>query len=328
MRASLLTLFLAGCASQELSALEAEQDQLRQEYDDLEANVSALRNQMIEAGLVTKQQAVAKAPVPNKGGKASKGAKPAATKGMEGNALPKHLLNDDITVEVTRAGEPPTLPALIDMERTESECGFKYTLQDLQPISDFPLNKQGYGKSSPVMLLQDGTPMKGHAMPSEFSDACTGSYRHAGYVFLFSPEDRPENAEKHTYTVQLDPQVPMERGEDKRPMYWVYPGTTLTFSLGSGWDPTWGEATLDLAAKVAGEHLSPAVVSYGETEIKSDETGLLEISKSADLPNTPFTIDISSPEDGPYLLLNTLTLGNAANALVLTSEVAFVRGNP
>ena len=175
-------------------------------------------------------------------------------------------------------------------------------------------------------MLQDGEPMKAHATPAEFNDACSRSYRHAGYVFLFSPDERPENAEKRKYAIQLDPSVPMERGEDKRPMYWIYPGTTLEFAFERGWDPSWGDVTVDLAAKIAGEHLSPAVVSWGETTVSTDETGVLQISQETTLPEEPFSLSIASPEDGPYVLLNTLTLGNAANAVVVTSEVAFVRG--
>jgi len=326
VRIVFLSLALAGCASQELRALEDEQDALREEYDDLEGNVAALRNAMIESGLVTEQQAMAQAPVPGKVGK-GKGGKGGKGKGKEGNALPKNALDDEMAFKVSRTGDIPVLPGLVEMERTQTECGFKFTLQELQPISDFPLNKQGYGKSSPVLLLQDGVAMTPHAMPTEFGGACTGSYRHAGYVFLFSPEGRPENAEKHKYTIALDPSLPLERGEDKRPMYWVYPGTTLTFEFGRGWDPSWGAARLDLSARVAGEHISSAVVTWGENTVETDETGTLTIGQDTELPGEPFSLTIASPEDGPYVLLNTLTMGNGANALVVTSEVAFVRGS-
>ncbi len=326
MRIVILSLLLAGCASQELRALEDEQDQLRQEYNDLEGNVATLRNALVDAGLITKQQALLKSPVPSKNGKAGKAGKSGKSKGKEGNSLPRKLLNDEVAFKVTRSGAHPTLPALGNMERTKSECGFKFTIQELQPISDFPLNKQGFGKSSPVLLLQDGEPMTAHAMPTEFSGACTQSYRHAGHVFLFSPDERPENAEKHKYSIELDPEVPMLRGEDKRPMYWVYPGTTLSFEFARGWDPAWGMAKLDLSAKIAGEHLTPAVVSWGENTLNTDETGMLGVSQETTLPGEAFTFSIASPEDGPYVLLNTMTLGNAANALVIASEVAFVRG--
>jgi hypothetical protein len=281
---------------------------------------------MVDAGLMTTQQSMVKAPTAGKGGKTGK-ANLGRGKGKEGNALPRNRLNDEVAFNVTRTGEIPTLPELVALERTSSECGYKFTLQELQPISDFPLNKQGYGKSSPVLLLQNGQAMTPHAMPPEFGGACTSSYRHAGYAFLFSPNDRPENGEKNKYSIALDPEVPMLRGEDKRPMYWVYPGTTLTFAFAHGWDPSWGLVKVDMSAKIAGEHMNPAVISWDETTIETDQTGTLELSQETTLPEEPFTLSIASPTDGPYVLLNTLTLGNAGNALVLTSEVAFVRGN-
>ena len=324
MRFVILSLLLAGCASQELRVLEDEQDQLRQEYDTLESNVAALRNAMVESGLVTEQQAMAKAAMPQKGGKAARAK--GKGKGKEGNALPKNRLNDQLAFTVARSGDIPQLPTLPPHERTDTECGFKFTVEEFQPISDFPLNKQGFGKSSPVMLLADGVPLTPHAMPTEFGGACVNAYRHAGHVFLFSPDKRPENAEKTQYTIQLDPALPLERGEDRRPMYWIYPGTTLTVEFARGWDSSWGASQFDLSAKILGEHISPAVVTWADFSAESDQSGMMTITKEAELPSEPFSIVITSPEDGPYVLLNTLIIGNNVNALIVTSEAAFVHG--
>ena len=44
---------LTACAGQQISELEEEHNELRQEYDALEENVVALRTQMMDLGLVT-----------------------------------------------------------------------------------------------------------------------------------------------------------------------------------------------------------------------------------------------------------------------------------
>ena len=80
------------------------------------------------------------------------------------------------------------------------------------------------------------------------------------------------------------------------------------------------------AAKIWTDREHNPVIGYPGAEVQTEGTGMLEISEELELSAEPFSITLASPEDGPYLLVNTLTLGNPENSLVITSEVAFVRG--
>ena len=227
---------LSGCAGGQLAELELEQQQLRAEYEDVAANVAALRDEMGELGLITRAQANAKAPSQGRSGKKIK---------PRGNPSPANDLSEGMPWTATRTGDKPTLPALADLERSSGDCGWRFHVRELQPISDFPLNRDGFGKASPVVMYAGDQPMSPHANPEDFEKACTGSYRHAGYLFLFSPTGNVDAASERSYRIELADEVPLPR-DDGRPMYWVYPGTTLTFSVPGAWDPAWGEVRLDL----------------------------------------------------------------------------------
>ncbi len=319
----LILALATGCGSEQLNALETEQKQLRKEYDDLEGNVIALRNEMVGLGLMTEAQANAKAEKPIKGKGKGKGKAKGKGKGKLGNSNPEHNLSDVLAFTAERTGTAPVLPPLMDFVRSETSCGYTVKVEELQPISDFPLNRDGMGKSSPVIMFEDGVAMPAHAGPEAFEQACAGAYRHAGFLLLFSPSETEELGERK-YSIALSEDVPLPRGDDERPMYWVYPGTTLTITLDKPWDDAWGNLHLDLAGRILDQVNTHATVKAGEFT-KDLDGGAFKISEDVSAEG-PLTIEITSPEDGPYVVLSLLTLGNPDNALVVTSQANFAKG--
>lgn len=324
-----LVLVLAGCGNAELDTLEKEQAELRTKVDELKTNVGVLRTGMVEAGLISAKQAKLRSGVeeaPAEEGKAGKARRKPEGRTF-GHPLPENELGEALPVTATRTGTPPELPALTDLERNESACGHKFVMRDLQPLSDYPLNSAGLGKSGPIVMLENGEPMAAHAAPEAFDETCSGAFRHAGYAFLFSPSGEVEAAAKNTYTLAHSDDVPMPRGDDGRPMYWVYPGTTLELAIDGGWDESWGDMILSIGGRVVvPSELAPQVrVAGQEMEIPpgTRPNGFAIEETLAAPPSGPWRIEIESPEGGPYLVLGTITVGNADNALVITSEEAF-----
>jgi hypothetical protein len=210
------------------------------------------------------------------------------------------------------------------MERTETNCGWKYKLESLKPISDFVLNKADLGKSSPLLLLEDGTPLKGHAAPGDFEKNCRGGYRHAGFVVLFSPTgNSPDAVADHDYTIALSHDVPLPRGDDGRPMYWVYPGTTLKFEFDKPWNSDWGDLAVNLGGRTSGAAAAPLTLTIASEAPVTFEGEAVLHKVEPDFPEGPWSITLSSPADGPFVLLNRLTVGNETAALVVTSERAW-----
>jgi hypothetical protein len=298
---------LCGCGSSELSSLVAKQQESEARQVELQATMSDLKKQMQEVGLVAR-------PARGKGQKRGRGR-------LNNHLQPKQGLDNELSFQATRTGTADDLPELPKVTRVpNTACGFKYKIEALKPISDFVLSRADLGKSSPVVLYEDNKPLPGHAYPKAFEAACEGAFRHAGFVILFSPNGTgPEARKKHNYRIGLADELPLLRGDDARPMYWIYPGTSVTISFETGWDLEWGPMWVDLDAHRAGG-LEGAVSVTIQGEEETYESGDVLISTEPDIPDGPWSITISSPSGGPYVLLNRLTIGNPNHALVVTGD--------
>ena len=306
----LLLTALVACQNVELAQLETRQEDMADAHRALDGRVDELREGMIELGMVAR-------PRP---GEPAKG--PRAE--LNDHQRPTTPLLGEYLFSANRTGEPTPLPALPEPERTDSPCGWKYKIEELKPISDFVLNKLDLGKASPLVLFEDDAPLRSHAFPKQFEQNCAGGFRHAGFVVLFSPTgDAPEAVSDHTYRLALSDEVPMPRGDDGRPMYWVYPGTTLTLTFDRGWDESWGDMLVDIAGRTtASEAASPLTVTVADEVFEVDGDDLV-VSTEPDVQADAWSIRIESPADGPYAVLNLLTVGNPEHALVVTGPVAF-----
>jgi hypothetical protein len=239
----------------------------------------------------------------------------------------EHDLAGKIPVKVSRAGDPPTFPPMPAPERRDStDCGWRLGVPWLEPLSDTVLEQSGGGRASPLLVFQDGRPLAPHALPAAFEKACRFSFRH-GPKYVFLSPDGAVDAIGGTWSLGLDDAVPLPRGGDGRPMYWVYPGTTLTFELGAGWDEDrWGPLAVTVDARVvyvgtpeepSPKPGAPVTVTFLGFE-QSGRDKVFGLKHEPDPPDGPWTIEVVSPPGGPYVLLDTLRVGNDEHALALT----------
>ncbi len=212
-RSAVFLLATVACTNDEkLAELEARQTEVRSSYDETARQIHDMRGQLISMGVLAEGE------VPVKGKNIKAGGAGSKARSKAGNPVPTRLVTADLGVTAARTGEIPTLSELSAPERSESPCGWKFVVKELTDISDYNLNSLGLGRSGPVQLLADGQPLEPHGTPAEYDETCSNAFRHAGWAFLFSPEDSPENAEKHKYSIALDTAVPLPRGEDGRPL--------------------------------------------------------------------------------------------------------------
>jgi hypothetical protein len=304
VRRSILVLALgAGCGS-DLAKLETEQQALEEEVVVLRRTIDEMRSQMQVMGLMPSGPAAAPTEV---GG------------GQD--------LATTIPVTAKRTGKVPTFPPLEPPERRDTtECGYRFFVPWLEPISDQLLEQSGSGRASPLLLLHDGKTLAPHAAPLAYEKACKFSFRHQPRYLFFSPASSVDNIAGE-WTLRLAADVPLARGDD-REMYWVYPGTRLDFEFGSGWDTeTLGEmkVTLDARLLYVGTHESPtprpgapATASFLGIESSSNDPKL-GFEQVPPPPDAPWTLSLVSPADGPYILVETLVVGNDQNSLVVTA---------
>ncbi len=302
----LLALAMSACGSSELTRLETEQRALELEVSTLRQTIDDLRGEMQRKGVI-------------KGGPG--GPRPKAA----GAVSPDNDLAEDFPLDVTRSEATLAVAFVSDPEpRDDTACGWRVGLHHLESIADFPLAADGVGRASPVIASIGGKPLAAHATPADYADACSGAFRHQSKYLFYSP---PEGVDGGGIEVRLADEMPFP-DEDGRPRYWIYPGTTLTIQSPEGWNEAeWGPPhfVYDLALRDVGLPSKPNARSAGAVTITLPDAELSgrDASWRDSSPLTgegPWSITISSPADGPFVLIDALAIGNQGHAAVLSSK--------
>lgn len=302
-----MLLALTGCGASELTRLETEQRALETEVATLRQTVEDLRGEMQRKGVIRA----------GPGGPRPKAA---------GALAPENDLSLDFTLEVTRSETDRMVRFVSQPEvRSDTACGWRVGLQHLESIADFTLAGDSLGRSSPLVASIDDVPLVPHSAPSRYADACDGAFRHQSKYLFYSP---PKLADGAALQVVLSEELPIP-DEEGRPRYWVYPGTTLTITASGSWDAeAWGAAHLvyDLRLRNVGLPNKPNATSSGAVTLAlpdAELTGGTQPIWRGSEPLTgsgPWTITISSPSDGPFVLVDGLAIGNGSWASVVTSK--------
>jgi hypothetical protein len=215
---------------------------------------------------------------------------------------------------VHRTGTSPALPAVVPT-RGPGPCGWLAPLDGLAGISDTALSTAGFGPFSPVRLLEGGAALDPHATRERFDTSCGGAYSHQQGSIKFSPTgDDPEAVATRTYTYDLDPAVPQLVGKGQE-VWWVYPGTALEFAFPEGVAPGPFAVAVAATPAIAGADGAGATVSVDTlppTPLTSNGVALrAELAPPA--PTGPWTLRVSSPTDGPWLLLRDVRVGDPSD---------------
>ncbi len=218
-----------------------------------------------------------------------------------------------VPAEVRRDGTPPALPTPGEPKRGPWTCGWQIGLPGLAGISDSVLARLGVGQVSPLRLLEDGAPLAPHGTRDEFDLACAGAFNHQNGAIKFSPRGGPADVvPSRTYTVGLSDELPL-RDPFGREAWWVYPGTTLRADAAEGWaDPVDGFA-VRVEAVVAIPGASPATLSWEGGSAPVVAEGIDgEATVAGPAPEGPWSVEVRSPPDGPWLLVRRVVAGTSA----------------
>jgi hypothetical protein len=313
LHAALAGLLASGCGSLELEAQRNQQAELMASIESLRSDFHSMKadyDSIAMAAPSRKADPAAEVPRTNRAG------------GWIGNQTPGQELSSTLDWRVDITGSPVALPKLEAPTRTETTCGWVFEAPGLKPLSDLVLRRSGMGRASPILLLEDHNALASHA-DDQHETYCAGAFRHAGTQFQFSPRGVVDAVPKRTYALAHAEQ-PVERA-DGRPLYWVVPGTQFALTMSEPWQPAWGKPTLDLVIKAIGPHEGRLMVRVGRRVGLEDKA---IVQKHIDLTaaelDGSWRLLVSSPVDGPYVVIDTLTLGNPRKALVVTGEGAYL----
>ena len=278
-----LGLALGGCTP-DLAEVETRQQALRREVDVLAEDIARMRSKMQEMGLMPS------GPLPPDSGGPSRLA--------------------DLGLTIRQEGSPPELPGLGPLERREgTPCGYRMRSAVLAELSDKHLVDTGSGIASPVVLAYEGRRLDAHAGPARFENGCSGAFRLQPRFLFLSPF--AEGDVQGRWSVGLAPQQPVRRGDDGLGVFWVYPGTSLTFAFAEGWDASYGDFAVHLDGRVLRVGRAPKssarVEVLGQTaRVTGDRIAAPDVRP----PDGPWSLVVVSPSDGPYVLVESLWVGN------------------
>lgn len=290
-----MSLVLTACGP-DLAEIETRQQALRGQVDVLAVDVERMRTKMQEMGMIPP------GPVPT------------------ASAGPTRTVDLGLTVE--RVGDPPALPPVGPIERRGgTPCGYRMRSVPLAEISDRRLAETGSGPSSPVTVSYGGRALTPHAGPMRVEQGCHGAFRLQPRFLFLSPFALDDV--EGTWTVGLAAEQPVRRG-DGVGVYWVYPGTALTFAFAKPWNPADGAFTVHLDARllnVGQAPASPAVVQALGATAEAIE-GRLAAPAVAKTPEGPWSVRVASPADGPYVLIDAFWVGNEGAGLIISPEAS------
>jgi len=195
-----------------------------------------------------------------------------------------------LDASATRSGTPP---ALVPAEVTPGAgpCELQLVLPAWKFLGKKEMERTHPLLASPILVREEGELLSRPFKKGE----CTGSFVHrVGLAVSRRRADGPP--------VQLE--WDQEPPDDKRPgsAWWVYPGTTLTWTVQTPWV---GPITARLTSSLFGPGAGPALLSAGEasTPLQPGETAELSFTAGA-----PWQVSVSSPVGGPFVVVEALAV--------------------
>ncbi|MDP2307096.1 MAG: hypothetical protein Q8P18_13815 [Pseudomonadota bacterium] len=212
-----------------------------------------------------------------------------------------------------RSGAPPTVPTAGAPTRGASACGWQLSAKGLEGVSDGALSRLGAGAVSPLVLYEDGAPLLPHAAREAFDQSCAGGFNHQGAWVKFSPTGGPADvAAGRAYTFGLSEDVPL-RGAAGREAWWVYPGTSLRADVGEGWEGAVEGFAVRVEAIVAVGGAAPATFAWeGRSAALEPGGSAVSATLAGAAPAGPWSVEVRSPADGPWLLVRRVVAGTEA----------------
>jgi len=228
-----------------------------------------------------------------------------------------------------RSGDLPRIPA-VKAERTTSECGYTVDISELTWISHPNLAAIGLGRSSPLVVLEDGAPLRGFASRREFEMQCSGAFAVGRNTIRFSPSENKASAvAADTYAVGFSEELPLVTPDGD--VWWVYTDTTVALSVPLDGVSVGRPATLKLKAGTPQNRIQALpTVTVGDVSVElQGEPPWLLAELPIDALSETLEIDVTSPQHGPYLLVQEITLDfEDGDVVSLLSERAVAPENP
>lgn len=208
---------------------------------------------------------------------------------------------------VTRSEPGPGLTRVQGHAKRLSSCAWRIEQEALAPISERMLRRAGHPTASPLRVTQDGTTLPWRAVDPDRCEPGV-SFGEDGLVVVTEPGVGPESL-----ALALERTPSFQAPGEPYASWWVYPGTTLTFTFDTPWTMPPEAFDAFLLGHVLGGDAKDVSLTVGGVDVPTDGEGLRvwASGKPAVPDSAPWTVEVHVPEGGPWLLIQNLSLGRA-----------------
>ena len=183
-----------------------------------------------------------------------------------------------------------------------------------EALGQHRLGRLGLPAATPLTFTLNGAALQSASHPIALDARChSGLFwvdRDTLYVSL--PEDAARPVEAVELTVSLADAPNVQRSDQKGALHWVYPGSRLLFDVPSEWGGLSAPARLEVQAHplVWTNPQSPPTVRVGQGPAVplQGRGGRLSAVLDVPAPDASWTLEITSPSDGPYLALHAIAV--------------------
>lgn len=197
---------------------------------------------------------------------------------------------------ISRLGTPPAMPELT----YEATGGCEQRLKlppELRVLGTRLLWREGIKGTSPLEVLERGEPLL--YVPG-LGEACSGAYVHESAQLEVNASE--PFADAPSLSLRLSEQTPLVQNGGEA--WWVYPGTTLLLEFDKPWPEEQLRVLLGAYEAIPGNAAVRFEVDGQQVRVKGE--GHLSASYKGGAPQGPLRLSVTSPDNGPWLLLTEL----------------------
>ena len=195
-----------------------------------------------------------------------------------------------------RTGSPPALPELI-WKASKAPCLGTIPLPDFAFLGQRATNELFSRLSSPIEVWEGTERLSGQLRKGD----CNGTYLHRSAMVV-----KRKAAEGPPLSLRWSADIPS--GNDGQPVYWVYPGTTLSWTLA---EPVQAPATVALTAGLLGPGTGVPELRVGDARTPLEIDGIEASARIEQTGGTIRSVEVSAPAGGPFVVVQSLTLSDA-----------------
>lgn len=214
-----------------------------------------------------------------------------------------------VATGVRRVGTPPALPTVTEVPR-KAPCAVAVRLPEFAFLGSTATGAVAAGIHSPLRVLEGDTPLTLDGPDS----GCAGSFRHPGDLLV----SRTTAAGSPLRLVWSEA-VPGDAGAVDAG--WVYPGTSLEWTFARPWAGADAHVVAEVLAFGAGAGAARLRVGDNEDSFRQGERRL-RAEAAAPTDDAPWTVAITSPGDGPFLLVRALRVEAGGRTAPIVAEPA------